>query len=44
MKSTNQPYTPTPEQLILAKRAAVTKGFTGQSLCGGVGDTRYDRE
>jgi hypothetical protein len=44
MKSTNQTYTPTPEQLILAKRAAVTKGFTGQSLCGGVGDTRYDRE
>ena len=44
MKSTNQTYTPTPEQLILAKRAAVTKGFTGQALCGGVKDTRYDRE
>jgi len=29
---------------ILAKRTAVTKGFTGQSLCGGFGDNRYDRE
>lgn len=44
MKSTNQTYTLTPKDIIIAKRAAVTKGFTGQALCGGVEDTRYDRE
>ena len=44
MKSTNQTYIPTPKDIIIAKRAAVTKGFTGQALCGGVEDTRYDRE